>query len=184
MQLHTRQESHIVLDAHSHVNPCVLRINDGHAVAHVTLEDTVVEHTAQLSQLHAVVSALNLPAVLNGQGGGTVTLRTGDGQHIGNVLLALSVIGSHLKQGLAQHISVKGVDTGVNLGNLELFGGGVLRLNNGGHLASLVAHDTAVGTGLIHVGSQHSDRVLVMLVESDKLAQSLGAQQRHITVGH
>ena len=184
VQLHAGQEGHVILDAHGHVNPGVLRIDDGHAVTHVSLEDAVVEHAAQLSQLHTVVSTLNLPAVLNGQGGGTVALRTGDGQHIGNVLLTLSVIGGHLKQGFAQHVGVKGVDTGVDLGNLELFGGGVLRLDDGGHLASLVTHDTAVGAGLINVGGQDSYGVLVFLVEGNQFAQSLGAQQRNIAVGH
>ena len=184
VQLHAGQEGHVILDAHGHVNPGVLRVDNGHAVTHVSLEDAVVEHAAQLSQLHTVVSALNFPTVLNGQGGGTVALRTGDGQHIGNVLLALSVIGGHLKQGFAQHVGVKGVDTGVDLGNLELFGGGVLRLDDGGHLASLVTHDTAVGAGLVHVGGQHGDGVLVLLVESDKLAQSLRTQQGHIAIGH
>ena len=46
---------------------------------HVYLRGTVVEHTAQLSQLHAVVSAFNLPAVLTGRAE-VEALRTSNGQ--------------------------------------------------------------------------------------------------------
>ena len=148
------------------------------------LKDAVVEHTTQLSQLHAVVSALNFPTVLNSQSGGTVALRTSNGQNVGNVLLALCVVGGHLKQCLTQNSGVKSVNTGVDLGNFELFGGSVLRLNNSGHFASLVTDNTTVGAGLINVSSQNGYGVLVFLVEGNQFAQSLGAKQRNIAVGH
>ena len=150
----------------------------------MSLEDTVVEHTTQLSQLHAVVSALNFPTVLNSQSRGAVALRTSDGQNVGNILLALCVVGGHLEQCLSQNSGVKSVNTGVNFGNFEFFGGSVLRLNNGGHFASLVTDNTTVGAGLTNVGGQDSYGVLVFFVEGNQFAQGFGAQQRNIAVGH
>ena len=113
-----------------------------------------------------------------------MALRTSNGQNVGNVLLALCVVGGHLEQCLTQNSGVKSVNTGVDLGNFELFGGSVLRLNNRGHFASLVTDNTAVSTGLIHVSGQNGNRVLIFLMESNQLTQGLSAQQRNIAVGH
>ena len=146
-------------------------------------KDARIEFPAQLSELYPVVGAFNFPAVLNSERRGAVPFGTGNSEHIGNVLLTLGVIGGYFREGLTQYGGIKSVNTGVNFVDGELFVSGVFRFDDGGYLTSLVAHNTAIGTGVIHVGGEYGDGVGVGFVECDEFAEGFGPQQGHVPVG-
>ena len=96
------------------INPGGCRVNDGHTVAHMHLQQTVIELTAQLGQLYAVVSAFNFPTVFNRQCTGAVTCIASNLQDIGDVLFTLGIIGGHLLERIAKDSSIEGVDPRVD----------------------------------------------------------------------
>ena len=90
----------------------VARVDDGDARALVLLDDAVAQQPAGLRQLHAVVDAHRLVGV-----GGDVRAHDEAGRavqpdDVGEVLLALRVVGRQPAERLAQVRGVEGVDAG------------------------------------------------------------------------
>ena len=85
-----------------------------------------------------------------------------DRQHVGQVQLALGVVGPQPRQRAAQGGGVEGVEAGVDLGDREDVGRRVGSLDDVVDAAVGVAHDAAVGVRRRHVrGEQRGDGVAV-----------------------
>ncbi len=84
-----------------------------------------------------------------------VARSTGDAQNVGQVQLALGVIGIQLRQAVAQNCSIEGEHARVDLGNCLLLLRRVLFLDDGGDHAVVGAQDAAVPGGVVLVDGQH-----------------------------
>ena len=125
------------------VDPRVSRVDDGHALPHPAFQDAAVQLLAHPGQLDAVVDALGLPHILGDQrADGTVEV-VGVAEDVGEVLLALGVVGAQVGQAVAQDCGVEDVDAGVDLADQELFVGGVPVLDDSGDL-SACANDSPI----------------------------------------
>ena len=121
------------------------------------------------------------------------TGRAGQGEDVGEVLLALGVVRRHLREALTQHDRVEGVDARVDLADVErvrelrvpgLAGGeSVLVLDDAGDGTGFVAQDAAVAGRVLDLRGQHGDGVAARLVRARQVDEGLRREQRHVAVG-
>jgi len=111
-------------------------------------------------------------------------LSAGDGQDVGEVLLALGVVRAHLGQRLAQDHGVEGIETGVDLADLQLRVGGVLLLDDAGNRTVGRAQDAAIARCVRQRGGDHGDGALAGGVRLEQSVQRLSGKQGHVPVGH
>src|SRR5699024_10839640 len=123
-----------------------------------------VEETAGLGELDPVVDALDLVPVAGGPGADPVAVAPQDRQGVGDVLLALGVVGGQALHDLGQQGAVEGVHTGVDLVDRALLIGGVGVLDDAGHGAVGLPHDTAVAVCVGYARRQHGHGVALVLV--------------------
>ena len=147
------------------------------------LADPAVELTTDGRQLHAVVDALGLPEVVEHVGAHRVVAGPGDGDDVGEVLLALRVVGADVGQRVAQHVGVEGVDAGVDLGERALGVGGVLVLDDLLDPPAVAAHDPAVARRVGEVGGDDRHRTAALGVGPGELDQGGAGEQRHVAAG-
>ncbi len=102
------------------------------------------------------------------------------GQQIGEVVLALGVVGRELPEMVEQGIRLENVDAGVDLVDAQLLGGGVLRLDDAQNNASIIADDAAIHRRLVQLHGQECRRVVRSLVLLDQPLQCLGPGQRNV----
>ena len=131
-----------------------------------------VDAAAQLPlgqrQLPAVVDALHLLGVVDGEGVDAVAGVVEDGDDVGQVVLALGVVGRDPPQGRAEQVAPEAVDGGVDLLDGPLLRGGVGLLDHPGDQPVLVADQPAVAGGLGHVRGEDGGAVAAGLVEGDQ----------------
>jgi len=102
--------------------------------------------------------------------------------HIGEIQLALGVVGLELADQLGEQGAVEGIDAGIDLADLAGGGVGVAVLHDRGDRPGVGARDPAVPGRVRDDGSEHGDRVARPLVLRGEGTQRLAAQQRHIAV--
>ncbi len=170
-------------DRHVGVDPRRGRVDDDGAGAHRRLDGAPVELAAEAGQLHLVVDALGLPEVLDDVGAHRDAAAPGHGDDVGEVLLALRVVGADLGERRPQQRRVEGVDAAVDLADGPLLVGRVLLLDDGGDRPGVVAQEPAVAGRVIHRRGDDRHRVTARLVHRDELVQHLRAEQGHVAVG-
>ena len=184
VQLDAGADDRVLADGDIRIDPGGGRVDDRHPVPHVPLQGATVQLGAELGELEPVVDPLDHHHVGGDQGADRAAVGAGDPEHIGEVHLALGVVGADAGEGVAQHRDVEGVDAGVDLVDLALLRGGVLVLDDAEHLAAvLAAQDAAVAGGVGHPGGEHGHGGAGALVLGDQLTQGRGIQQRHVPVG-
>ena len=184
VQLRIGQDTDVLVQGHGGIDPGGGRINDGHAGAHPGFHDAAVVLRSQRSELHAVVGALDLPAVLGDDGGNPAAGLARQPQDVGQVLLALRVVRGDVAQGVPQHCGVEGIDAGVDFPDPALGIGGVLVLADAGHCAVCGAEDAAIAGGVVEQCGEHRNRVAFGFVFGDEFGEHPAGQQRHVAVGH
>ncbi len=183
-ELHVRLDQRVLADLHVRVHPGAGRVDERDAGTQVALDDPAVHLGADGGELHAVVDALDQPAVGRDQRADALAVAAGDAQHVGQVELALRVVGRQPRQAVAQHRRVERVHTGVDLGDQLFGGGGVLLLDDPLHGAVAGTHDPAVADRVLHHGRQHGHRVARRSVLGQQGLEGLGVEQRHVAVAH
>ena len=113
----------------------------------MVLADAAVHLGAEFGQLDAVVRAGALPVVgeLEGSGGASGGCR--GREDVGQVDLALIIVGAKGGQGGAQEVRIEGVDACVDLVDGRLLGGRVALLDDGGDRAGGVTDEAPDGGG-------------------------------------
>jgi transposase len=90
------------------------------------------ELRAEAGELDPVVDSLGLPQVVDHVRADEAAGAAGDGKGVGDVLLALGVVGGHLLECVAQDVGVESVDARVDLGDGPLLVRAVLLLDDAG----------------------------------------------------
>ena len=176
------QHRRVATDGHVDVDPRRRRVDDRHAVAHVPLADPAVELAAERGELDPVVDALGLPEVVEHVRPHGASGLAGDRDDVGEVLLALGVVGAHPGQGVAQDVDVEGVDARVDLGDRPLAVGGVTVLDDALDASVGAAHDPAVARRVGEVRGDDRDDAARAVVRRGQLEERVTGEERDVAV--
>ena len=103
-----------------------------------------------------------------------------DGEHVGEVILALRVVAVELAEVREQLGRAEAVDAGIALGDLALFVGAILFLDDTAHIAGRGAHDAPVAMRVFRDHGEHGRRVARGLVPFDEVFDGRGTHERGI----
>ena len=182
LQEGAREDGGVTTDFHVVFNPRGLRVENGHAIAHPAFADAAVIGFGQRGKLHAVVHTFHGERIWRGE---CADLACGLGglQCVGQIELALGVIGFEAGDGLDQYGGLEHIDGGVHFLHGQFAAVGVFLLDDAQHVALTVTDDAAVAGRIIKHGGEHGGAVSGCGVEFDQFAQRLTIQQRHVRGG-
>ena len=180
VQLGSGQQSDVLLELDLHIDPGGGRVHHGDAGLHPGGDHPAVQLGAERGQLHPVVHPFDQHRIVGGHRAHRTAVGTGEGDHIGEVDLALGVVPVQPAQRAAQHTGLHHIHRGVDLTDLQLIGCGVLLLHDLGDLTVGAAHHSAVPARVGEVRGEHGDGVAIGLVRLEQRGQRAGIQQRHI----
>jgi hypothetical protein len=161
------------------------RIDDRHAGALVRLVDAPLGEAGHVREVHTVVDAEREIDLGERVGLDEASRRRQDGQHAGQVQLALGVVGVELGQRGQQLAALEQVEAGVDLPDRELLRGrvaGGLRLGHALDRAGGVAHHASVAGGVIELHAGDRRGRARVLVGADELGDRRAGDQRHVAV--
>jgi hypothetical protein len=153
------------------------------AGAHPVGVDAVPQLRFGDGELAAVVHAERLGRILGHQRGDAVAGVTQHRDRVGQVVLALHVLGADAAQRRCQQRPTEAVDRRVHFGDEPLVVGGVRVLDDRFHLVVLSPHDAAVARRVVDDRGQQRCRGFLLTVDGREPRQRLGAQQRRVA-GH
>ena len=182
LQEATRQDHGVAADDHIILDPRGLRVENVDAFAHPMLAHTQVMRPGQRGKLHAVVHAFHAQRVRRGErADGTFAL--GRLQRVGQIKLALCVVGVEALNRFGQHRRIEHIHGSVHLMHGQFAAVGVLLLHDAQHVAFAVADDTAITGRIVEHGGEHGGAVAAVVVEFKQCAEGFGIQQRHVGGG-
>ena len=129
-----------------------------------------------------------MPATSHGSETGTASTsepaRTQESDDVGEVLLALRVVGREVRELVAKRGRPERVDAGVDLGDAALVVARVLLLDDAVEPARDVAHHAAVARGVVVDRREHRSLGGVGAMLPEERGEGVGVQQRHVAVQH
>ena len=171
---------HIAAEAGALAEGAAGRIGEAHPLGHPMAPQPLLQHGLALGQLEAVVDAVDLIRVGHFQVHGRAEHRHG----VGEVELALVVVGGELGQHRRQLRPVEAVDAGVGEGVAALLHAAVAVLHDAAHQPLLVGEDAAVAGGISQPGGEQGHGGAAAAVLGQQLLQGARKQQGHIAVEH
>ena len=179
-QHHVGVDLHVGTDAHAATLVEARRVEQARALGAQRPCAAQLEGAFELGQLPGVIGALGLQRIVHGDDLGRVVLVGGHGEHVGEVVLALAVVGRQPRQPALQWIGLGGDDAGVDGADAALLVVGIAMLDDRRDLALFVADDAAVTGRILRLGHQYPQQALRI----QQPAQGLGPGQRHVAVQH
>ena len=173
------KDHRIAFDTHVIFDPRGFRVENGHALTHPMLADTLVVSFGERCELHAVVDTFDAQRV----GGGERTDGTvgfGGFECVGQVELALGVVGFEVGDRFSQQFGIEHVDGRVHFMHGQFAAVGVLLFHDAQHVAFAVADDATIASRIVKNGGEHGGSVAALLMEGKQLVQRVGVEQRHI----
>ena len=165
------------LDVHVHVGG--RRVHQCDAGRHQFFVLLLSNHTTHLCQFAPAVDAANLAGVRHGPGGHRPALPPIDGDQVGQVILALRVLGADAPQRVEKPFQVEGIDPGIDFLDLPLRRRGVTLLDDPGHLAP-GPDDPPVAIRAVHGGGDDGRRRPGGAMGVEQRAQGRAGQERHV----
>ncbi|MNF81908.1 hypothetical protein D3C84_641990 [compost metagenome] len=177
---HVDINQHVPTDGHftAHIKTC--RVSQRHTLGHQTATRAQLIMTLQLGELLAIVGTLHFHCIVRLFGRHHETIADRHGDHVGQVVLALGIVVGETAHPLPQFCERQGQDAGVAFGDRSFGFVGVFLLDDGRHLASGVAHDTAVAGRIVQFNGEQAQ-----LLRRDFREQALECfdlNERHVTV--
>ena len=153
----------------------------------MALADLTLGHRRDLRELDTVVDLQQLSGVGELVGLDRPLVATQDRQHVGEVELALGVVGADVGQRLQQRLAVEGEHAGAHLPDVELELGRIarcLRLDDAldGPVGS--AHDPSVATGIVEGDGHERGGGPGALMGLRERPQRRGGDERRVAVDH
>jgi hypothetical protein len=179
VQVDGREQRDVRLERDAGVDPGGGRVDDGHAGAHVLVEQARVVGTSRRRELDAVVDARRL-LVRRDHRAYLPPVADEDRDDLGQVLLALGVVGGQPADGVAQQGVVERVDAGGDLGGLALVGRRVALLDDPGHRPVRGPDDPAVPGGVRRDTAEHGGRRAGRGMVGDERRECRRRQQRGV----
>ena len=169
-------------EGHGGVDPRGVGVDDRDPFAHPVLGEAPVELAAEARQLGAVVDAFGLPDVLEHMGADRQPVGDGTADDVGEVQLALDVVGVEACDRVGEEPAVDGEDAAVHLADHAFGVVGVSVLADGRDGRGVVAHDAAVPARVVELGRQDRDHVAGGAMVVEQLTDRLGGQERHVAI--
>ena len=171
---------HIAAEAGALAEGAAGRIGEAHPLGHPVAPQPLLQHGLALGQLQAVVDAVDLVRVGHLQ----VHRRAQHRHGVGEVELALVVVGGEQGQHRRQLRPVEAVDAGIGEGVAALLLTAVAVLHDAAHTPLVVGEDPAVAAGIGQPGREQGHGGAAAAVLGQQLLQGAGTQQGHIAVEH
>ena len=152
------------------------RIDHRHAGAHPVLVDPLARRGFDLREIDAIVDPGRLRERHVERDGAAARVRVRD--EIGQVELALRVVGAQRGEVLAQVAEPDRIEPGVGVADRALLGRGIGVLDDLREHAAIVADEPAVGHLAIRHGRQQREPALRRGARVDQRRDSLGQEQR------
>ncbi len=149
--------------------------------------DLALGHGGHLGQLDAIVDPQQLVGIRQLVRAHSPVVRAHDRQHVGQVVLALGVVGPDLGQRAGQRRAVKGEHPGVDLADLQLLFGRVARrlgLHHALHRPVRGPDHAPVTAGVGQDHRRDRRRRARALMSLDQRPQRRGRDQRGVAVDH
>ena len=161
------------------------RVDDRHPGEHVPLVDAPLRDGVRVGEVDPVVHAVREVGVLDLVGRDEPACLAHRRQDVGQVQLALGVVGVQAPERVDQRGRVERVDAGVDLADLELLRRRVARglgLGDAQHGAVRVADHAPVGARLVELHRGHRGARTRRLVRLDEALDRVGGEQRDVAV--
>ena len=171
---------HIAAEAGGLTKAAAGGIGEGDTLRHPVASQPILQGRLTFGQLQAIVDATDLRQIFHLQMAGGA--EQGDG--VGEVQLALVVVGAQFGQNGRQLLPVKAIDAGVGEVVAALFGTAVPVLDDAAHPVIPIAEDAAVTRGVWKAGRQQRHRGFAVAMFGQQGLQGLRAQQGHVAVEH
>ena len=142
---------------------------------------------ADVGEVDAVVDAERERRVGDGVGADELAVGAQERQHVGQVELALGVVGGEAAERVEQVAARERVDAGVDLADRLLLGrrvAGRLRLDHALDAAVGGADHAPVAGRVLELHRRHRRRGAALLVRLRERGDRLGGDQRHVAVEH
>ncbi len=178
-----RLDRRVLADLHVDVDDGAGRVDDRHPRRHVPRVDGLLRERAHVGEGRAVVDAQHQPLVGHRVRGDGAAVGADQIERLGQVQLALGVLGAQPRQRLAQGMRREHVHASVHLAYQQLLGRGVavgLRLYDRHDGSVAVAHHAPVAAGIVEQGARHRRACAAALVRIDELCDRLGADERDV----
>jgi len=151
--LHERLDDGVRADGDAGVDEDGLGLVDGDAVVHQLAGFALAENCVELCEFAAGVDAEYLARVRRVQSQHRLAVAAQDGGNLGEVELAVRIVGGELVDAGKQFGDVEGVNAGVDLADFFLCGSELLLLDDGFDLIGAdavldAAHDASVAEGI------------------------------------
>lgn len=140
--------------------------------------------SGRVGQLRAVVDTDDEPRIGQRDDVDPTTAGGDEGRDVGDVLLALGVLGGQRGQDGTEVGDVERVDAGVRLGDLQLLRGGVLVFDDPGERSVGVAHDAPEPGRVGSDGADERGAVSAVAVRGHEGAEARRVEQRHVAGEH
>ncbi|MNZ15789.1 hypothetical protein D3C78_327460 [compost metagenome] len=157
------------------------RIDQGDPGDHQLLGLHLLIAALEGRQLDPVVGPFHLHGAVRMDGGDGAAIPMGHGDHVGEIELPLGVLVVQTGQPATQLGAIGHQHTGIHLADGELFGVGILLLDDADYLA-VFTDDTAIAGGVVqhHCQQRHA----VVGLGGQQPLQGLGLDQRGVAVEH
>ncbi len=159
-------------------------ILEGDALEHQGSPLAIEHDTAEIGEIDARVDAPDLDRIRDGNGLDGVAAAPAGGDHVGQVVLALGVVGGETAERVEQALEPERPDPAVDLANQSLGARRVALLHDARDGAGLVANDAAVPVGLVELGGEDRGHRPPGPVVFEQPADGTGLEQWHVPVEH
>ena len=171
---------HIAAEAGVIAEGAAGRIDEAHPLAHPVLAQALLQQRFALGQLQPVVDAVGFAGIGHLQ----VHRRLQHRHGVGEVKLALVVVGAELGQHLRQFLPVEAVDAGVGEADAALLLAAVAVFHDCAHVAGFIGNHAAVTRGIGQPCGEQGHRGTAGPVPGEQLLQGFLPQQGHIAIEH
>ena len=186
-QERARLDHGVAADLDAGVDQRALRIHDRHAGERELALDAGLGQRTHVGELDAAVDAERERRVRDDVRGDQLAVGAQERQHVGQVELALGVVGGEPPERLDEVAARERVDARVDLADRLLLGGRVarrLRLDDALDAAVGRADHAPVARRVLELHRRHRRRRAALLVCVGERGDRLGGDQRHVAVEH
>src|SRR5262249_5229644 len=171
-------------DAHLGVNVSGGGIEKRDSREHELTHFFLPQFSFKRRQLNSGVYASNLVYIVVKQNPDAATSSLYEAGYIGQVILALRIVGREPVEGGDQRLNLKAVNAHVDFSNREVFRPGILLLDRALKPTALVAHDSSVVCRVFHLDGENGSGIVISLVVVYEVLQGRSLNKRYITREH
>ena len=174
----------VVFQHHVGPNPSLVRVDNGHAVEHVSMVNAQLQNLGCFSQLNAGVNAQAFVHVFSLNANGSTAAFARNLNNVGKVEFALRIVAVDLCERFEKHGSVEAIEARIAFGDSCLHFVAVLLFNNAFHHAARVAHNAAITLRVGGFHREHCNAGVARFARLHQFGQGLRRNEGAVAVQH